>query len=81
MGRRKFNLPGGCSNQNEIEAGVAEVVQMLDQADNAQMNYVDKDGGISGSRDDTNMLDGHSKYQYVTPSSSGRRRIKLQNCW
>ncbi|TXG62662.1 hypothetical protein EZV62_009656 [Acer yangbiense] len=33
MRRRKFDLPGGCCNQNEIAAGVAEVVQMLDQAD------------------------------------------------
>ncbi|KAK1557957.1 hypothetical protein Q3G72_034721 [Acer saccharum] len=34
--RRKFNLPGGpggYSNQNEIAAGLAKVVQMLDQAD------------------------------------------------
>ncbi|KAK0575214.1 hypothetical protein LWI29_035589 [Acer saccharum] len=33
MRRRKFNLPrgpGGCSNQNEIAARVAEVVQMLE---------------------------------------------------
>ncbi|KAL5796390.1 hypothetical protein ACOSQ2_001210 [Xanthoceras sorbifolium] len=34
MKRRKFDLPGGCSSQNEIAAGVAEVVQMLDQAEN-----------------------------------------------
>ncbi|KAK4840180.1 hypothetical protein QYF36_001770 [Acer negundo] len=39
----------------------------------AQMNYVDEDG-TSGSGDDTNMLDGHSKRQPVTPSSSGRRK-------
>ncbi|KAK3205092.1 hypothetical protein Dsin_019138 [Dipteronia sinensis] len=80
MRRRKFNLPGGpggCSNQNEIAAGVAEVVQMLDQADNAQMNYVDEDG-TWGSWDDTNMLDGQSKHQSVTPSSSGRSKISCK---
>ncbi|TXG72013.1 hypothetical protein EZV62_000592 [Acer yangbiense] len=79
--RREFNLPGGpggCSNQNEIAAGVAEVVQMLGQADNAQMKiYVDEDGA-SGSWNDTNMLDGHSKHQSVTPSSSGRSKISCK---
>ncbi|KAK1581243.1 hypothetical protein Q3G72_004229 [Acer saccharum] len=39
----------------------------------AQMNYVDEDGTL-GSGDDTNMLDGHSKRQPVTPSSSGHRK-------
>ena len=42
----------------------------------AQMNYVDEDG-TSGSGDDTNMLDGHSKHQSVTPSSSGRKKHSL----
>ncbi|KAK0598946.1 hypothetical protein LWI29_000969 [Acer saccharum] len=39
----------------------------------AQMNYVDEDGTL-GSGDDTNMLDGNSKRQPVTPSSSGHRK-------
>ncbi|KAL5753419.1 hypothetical protein ACOSQ2_023926 [Xanthoceras sorbifolium] len=37
------------------------------------MNFVDEDG-TSASGDDANMLDGHSKRQPVTPSSSGRRK-------
>lgn len=37
------------------------------------MNYVDEDAS-SGSGDDANLMDGHSKRQPVTPSGSGRRK-------
>ncbi|KAK1557680.1 hypothetical protein Q3G72_029458 [Acer saccharum] len=48
MRRRKFNLPGGpggCSNQNETAAGVAEVVQMLDQVDNKHQSVTPSSSG------------------------------------
>lgn len=37
------------------------------------MNYAEDDAS-SGSGDDTNMLDGHSKHQSMTPSGSSRRK-------
>ncbi|TXG60605.1 hypothetical protein EZV62_015178 [Acer yangbiense] len=45
MRRREFNLPRGCSNQNEIAVGVAKVVQMLDQADNKHQSVTPSSSG------------------------------------